>query len=262
MRRGDQVEYVIYYITCVTEEIASDVRELLSNQHSFSAVKEGMDDPYEPWAMYEEREPDDWGFRFTWKAFRREIQSRSRFFNPSAEETLNDIFGDLDSYKTYYGKPVIREIVPGNQDSFVWRARTAQSDDELKNILKSPAREIGSPPSNLAKAGRMNAEGISVFYGAMEKETCVSEVRAPVGSCVVLGKFSLLRTVQLLDLTAMEEISVNSSYFDSNNAMHKGRAVFLKHLVREMSRPVMPQDESKEYLRWTQLVGQNQCGVR
>ena len=101
----------------------------------------------------------------------------------------------------------------------------------------------------------MNAEGISVFYGAMEMETCVSEIRAPVGSRVVVGKFELLHTVRLLDLSAMAEVSVNISYFDSHYAINKGRAAFLRHLVREISRPVMPQDESKEYLS-TQVVAE------
>ena len=35
----------------------------------------------------------------------------------------------------------------------------------------------------------MNAAGISVFYGAMEEETCIAEARAPVGSYVVIGRF-------------------------------------------------------------------------
>ena len=220
-RRGEPVESVICDIACVNEEIASHVRTLLSDQHSFLAVKDGIEDHYDSWPMYEEREPDDWGFRFTWKAFRREIQSRSRFLNSNAEQALNDIFGDLDTYRTYLGRSVIREIVPGDPDSSVWRARVAQSHDQLQDILKSPTSEIGPPPSKLAKAGRMNAEGISVFYGAMDMETCVSEIRAPVGNRVVVGKFELLRTVQLLDLSAMAEVSVNISYFDSNYAIHK-----------------------------------------
>ena len=47
----------------------------------------------------------------------------------------------------------------------------------------------------------LNAEGIPVFYGALEKDTCVSEVRAPVGSNVVLARFRLLRLCDCSTLT-------------------------------------------------------------
>jgi hypothetical protein len=52
-------------------------------------------------------------------------------------------------------------------------------------------------------AGRMNPSGIALFYGALELETCLAEVRPPVGSQVVCGAFLLRRTVLLLDLTLL-----------------------------------------------------------
>ena len=255
LRDGEFVADVIAKIAGLSEEIAEDVRELLSLFHGHEAILESEENPYDSVAQYEEREASAQGFQFTWEVFRRDIQTHSRFFSSDAEQTLVDIFGDLEAHTTYRGNPVIREMGPNDNGRFVWRARTAQSDDDLIDILKSPARGIGPPPSQLAKAGRMNAEGISVFYGAMEMETCVSEVRAPVGSRVVVGKFELLRTVRLLDLTAMAEVSVNSSYFYSNYGMLKARAAFLRRLVKEISRPVMPQDESKEYIS-TQVVAE------
>ena len=51
---------------------------------------------------------------------------------------------------------------------------TARSDGELEEILKHPAQELGPPPAQSAKSGRMNQEGVPVFYGAMDRSTCVS----------------------------------------------------------------------------------------
>ena len=254
-RRGESPSSVIAEMAGLDEEPANDVTLLLSEQYSYRAVKDGGEDPYGLEAMYEEREPFDLGFRLTWAEFRREIRSRSRFFNADSEQMLDDIFGDLATHRTYEGQPVIREINPNGRDRLVWRARTAASSEVASVILRNPAQELGPPPSESAKAGRMNAHGIPVFYGALEKRTCVSELRPPVGSGVVIGQFEILRTVRLLDLEALAKLYTNSSYFDPDYAMHKGRTSFLKHLVWEISQPVLPEVEALEYIA-TQVVAE------
>ena len=151
--------------------------------------------------------------------------------------------------------PVIRKMTPEDQDHALWRGRIALSDQELERILKSPAKELGPPPSEFAKAGRMNAHGISVFYGALEQSTCISELRPPVGSRVVIGRFELLRTIVLLDVAALAKVYVNPSYFDPDYPRNKNRTAFLKRLVPEIARPVVPDAESLEYLT-TQVVAE------
>ena len=254
-RRGDPVEYAMAEMAGLEQNVADDVRALLSDQHGYRAVRGGMEDPYGRDAMYESRGPNDLGFRYTWSELRREVRSRSRFFSTEAEEMLRFIFGDISAHKASDDRPVVREIGPGEKDAFVWRARAAQSDEELKTILSSPSREMSAPPSKLAKPGRMNAQGIPVFYGAMDKDTCVSEVRAPVGARVVVGKFDLLRPVLLLDLDALSNVYARGSYFDPKYSEREGRAEFFRHLVKEISRPALPQDEALEYIS-TQAVAE------
>ena len=254
-RRGESVEYLIAEIASLEERIAHDLTDILSNRQSYEAGKYGEENPYGPEAMYEEREPFDLGFRLTWTEFRREIQSRSRFFSAGVEEMLADIFGDLTVLKTSGERPVIREINPQDQNHFVWRGRIAQSPQEIETILKSPAQELGPPPSRSAKARRMNAQGISVFYGATKQSTCVSELRPLVGNSIVIGRFELLSPARLLDLGALSEVYVHSSYFDPEYAVHKVRAAFLRHLVTDISRPILPEDEPLEYLP-TQVVAE------
>ena len=246
-RSGELVEHVIADIACINEEIAADVRELLSDRYrlSYHALKDGEDAPYTSDACYEECGADD----LVWKTFCDQIRSHGRFFNTHAEDTLRHIFGDLDTHKTFRSKSVIREISLDDESSYIWRGRMARSPKELEDILKSPAREIGPPPPRLAKGGRMNASGIPVFYGAMEKDTCVAELRAPVGSQVVVAKFELLRPVRLLDLEALTEIwNIDASHFDPDYDKLGDRVASLRSLAREICRPVMPQDEAFEYL--------------
>ena len=255
-RRGDPAEYVIAEMGGLEEDASRDVTSLLSDRHSYWAIREeGIEDPYGPEAMYEEREPFDLGFRLTWAEFRREIQFNSRFLSVGIEEMLTDIFGDLTAFKTSRRRPVIQEIDPQEKDYSIWRGRLAQSSQVIENILTSPAQELGPPPPRLAKAGRMNAQGITVFYGATEQSTCVSELRPSVGSSIVIGRFELLRPVRLLDLGALSEAYVSSSYFDPEYPVHKARSAFLSRLVSEISRPVLSEDEPLEYLP-TQVVAE------
>ena len=255
-RRGELAKYIIAEIAGLDEEVADDVTALLFDQHrGHWAVREGSEDLYSDDAMYEERGPNDVGFHNTWAELRREIRSRSRFFSTKSEEMLFFIFGDISAHTATDDKPVVREIGPGDPDASVWRARAALSAEELKAILKSPASELSSPPSRLAKPGRMNAQGIPVFYGAMDQRTCISEVRAPVGAHVVLGRFDLLRSVRLLDLDALSNVYAGGSCFDPNYSEQEGRVEFFRYLVSEISRPVMPQDEALEYLP-TQAVAE------
>ena len=58
----------------------------------------------------------------------------------------------------------------------------------------------------------------------------------------------MLKPLQLLDLDALGNVYASDSYFDPDLSERAGRAVFLKWLAALISRPVMPQDETTEYI--------------
>ena len=254
-RRGDPVELVIGQLAWIEPEIATPIVELLSSQYSYRAVKEGEEDPYGAEAMYEAKSPDASSFRYTWRQFKQHIGSRSRFFSEIVEEMLGFIFGNLHAHIANDDTPVVREFKPGDETLAIWRGRRTQSTGDVKRIFMNLTQEMGPPPSRFAKAGRMNAEGIPVFYGATDRNTCVSEVRAAVGGQVVLGRFELLRPISLLDLDALASVYAQGSCFDPDYAEQEARAEFFRQLVAEISQPVMPQDESQEYIP-TQVVAE------
>jgi RES domain/HEPN/RES N-terminal domain 1 len=254
VRPGLPVNDLIQDIAGVNEAIATDVQEHLSDRSDYDA-KEGEEDPYGDEACYAEKGADEWDLRETWDFVRREVRFRSRFFSSHAQEALNEIFGDIKTLCTSEGAPAIREIKPSDEDRYLYRARVAFSDSDLKDILGDPVKGLGPPPSRNARAGRMNAAGISVFYGARDEETCIAEARAPVGSYVVTGRFEIIRPVRLLDFDVLNQVYVQGSHFDPKFHTRRGRAAFLERLVREVSRPVMPRDEEFEYLP-TQAVSE------
>jgi hypothetical protein len=101
----------------------------------------------------------------------------------------------------------------------------------------------------------MNAAGISVFYGAMETDTCIAEARAPVGSYVVLGRFEIIKPIRVLDLDVLTKVVTGRSWFHPEFTTRSNRAAFLRRLTAEISRPIMPRDEEFEYLP-TQAVSE------
>lgn len=254
-RRGDPIADVIAEIAGLEPEPAEAVRERLSEKTYYDAFEGSYEDPFGSDTYYEEGRPDTHGFRESWEFFRQEIRTRSRFFGRNAQRALDDIFGDLTSLKTWDGTLAIKEILPTDEMRFLYRARIAYSESELREIVLDPVKRLGPPPTRLARAGRMNAAGISVFYGATDADTCIAEARAPVGSFVALGRFEIIRPVRVLDFDVLTKVMTDGSWFHPDFTTRSNRSAFLRHLVEEISRPIMPRDEEFEYLP-TQAVSE------
>lgn len=206
------------------------------------------EEPYDDDVHYEESPAEQFYVKQSWDTLCTEIKSRARFFSPVSEKILNELFGDLNTLTTFNGTPVVQTISPDSENGHLYRARIAKTEHDVKKILMSPVNELGAPPSKHAQAGRMNPVGISVFYGAADPSTCVAEIRPPVGSHVVIGKFKILRDVRLLDMDKLTKLHVKGSYFDPASGARWGRAAFLRQIVTELTLPMTPGDEEFGYL--------------
>jgi hypothetical protein len=95
----------------------------------------------------------------------------------------------------------------------------------------------------------MNAAGISVFYAATDPNVALAEVRPPVGSKVLIGRFGVIRPLRLLDLQALEFLAdEKGSFFDQDHVRRLRRGKFLRGLSWLVSKPVMPEDQPRDYL--------------
>jgi len=65
-----------------------------------------------------------------------------------------------------------------------------------------------------------------VFYGATDPDVALAEIRPPVGSRVVVGKFGLQRPLRLLDVAALESVFVKGSIFDGGYIRRLEQAKF------------------------------------
>ncbi len=147
------------------------------------------------------------------------------------------------------GRPVVVDAGPETGIGTVYRAREFQSERELRDAMKRPDLDVGPPPRAKAVAGRMNATGIAVFYGATDPDVALAEKRPPVGSKVLIGCFAIIRPLKLLDLASLDDLAdEEGSLFDGEHRQRLKRAQFLRGLSRRLSKPVMPNDAPLDYL--------------
>lgn len=259
-REGDPTDIAIQDALSCSEPLADDLQKYLEDKHSdWDTSLGGYECEFDSEAQYEAIMPSDGEWHQDWYRFEKELKSETRFFNKSAHDYLTSIFSGIDTMKTSSGKPVI--VVAGPQTegedahemTGFYRARVFYSDRKLLDAMKRPDLELGPPPSEYAKAGRTNAHGISVFYGADSADGALAEVRPPVGSQTLMGRFDLKRPVRLLDFSALRSVREAGSIFDPQYAERLSRARFLRSMKDRINRPVMPTDEEFEYLA-TQAV--------
>lgn len=246
---GEPVVQAIASAADMPEEAAQDIQNILDDQYSdFDSAAMGEETEFSSESYYEERSTDDRAWREEWENFERALKTEARFFSRTAAAHLAGIFQGIEAMSARDGRPLVIDAGPGTEMTAFYRARAFQSDERLEVALCRPDQHLGSPPSGFAGAGRMNARGISVFYGTNEARVAIAEVRPPVGSQVAVARFEIVRPLRLLDLTALSNVAEGGSVFDPALASRLERAMFLRSLSQRITRPVMPDDEAFEYL--------------
>lgn len=246
---SDDIVDAISLAAQIPYEPAEEIRQILE-ERNFDPEQDwfGYTAPFARGTKYTDKGADDYELRLRWSAFEKSLKTEARFFSRSAQKTLDEVFQGLGDLRTLDGRPAVIAAGPGKVLATLTRGRVFQSETQLKEALKNPVIEIGPPPSAAATPGRMNARGISVFYGATDTSAALAEIRPPVGSRVVIGRFEIIKPIRLLDVHTLQEIFVRGSLFDSGHVREPERANFLARLSERMTLPVMPDDEPSEYL--------------
>lgn len=253
-RHGEPALWAIAGAAEIEEVVAQDVLDILEERHSdFDMAAMQEETEFDSESHYDSKGPDDFEFQMDWKGIEESLKTRSRYFNRTAEEFFDRLFGKLGSLTTHDGTPVVVYAGPDCETKSYFRARVFHNTADLERALARPDLELGPPPSKVARAGRMNAQGISAFYGAADADTAMAEVRPPVGSRVMVGRFDLMKQVRLVDVQALRTLYVEGSYFDPEYIKQLELAKFLGSLSAKMTMAVMPDDEPTEYLI-TQMI--------
>ena len=230
-RSGQPVNEVISEIAMVSAEIAEDIRNLIDYRtYDQEALEKGDENPFEKDAHYEEEIPDGSDILIEWAGFEHSIKVKSRFFSRYAQEILDKIFTNANELSSVSKIPIVVDVGPEEKIKSIYRARVFQSENELTKTMERPDFFLGPPQAEWAVAGRMNPQGIAVFYGATTDELAIAEVRPPVSSRVVTGEFVLLRPLKLLNVDALSKLFISGSFFDPKHIKRLKYAQFLKKL--------------------------------
>lgn len=232
----------------VDGEVADDINLILCGENN-EYDNEIYNDDYE----YRKRENTSEGLDYAWQKVKDSLKKEARFFNTSVREFLDSLFSDIDKYITEEKTSPIT-LLPSTY--LLYRARTFENYEDVKSALQHPERNFGPPPSELARSGRMNASGISVFYGATSAHIAIAEVRPPVGSYVVVAPFSLIRPLRIFNVSALDSLKFTTgSIFDSKTHIAQERTAFLKTFSRKLTLPVFGKNQDNEYLT-TQAIAE------
>ena len=250
----------------LTHDIANDIigfgddkyghyiQLILSEKHAdWEMAKMGEPTPFDDEFYYERRHVFPDGMYHEWRTFERIVHEESRYYSAEAREFLDSVFGGLATLETHAGEPVIINFGQENAANILFRGRYFFEQKEIVEAMARPDIHIGPPPANKSASNRMNAKGISVFYGATSIGVAMAEIRPPVGSTVIMGGFRPIRNLRLLDLEKLKDIPVRGSLLDPNYLRNAHRNHFFKSLVRKMIQPANPNNSDSEYLT-TQVI--------
>lgn len=212
-------------------------------------------DWFEPW-------DDDPGLQFEWEDFEETVKHLSRLLLPPAgdrapsppERTYEFLRSLLVFVEERAG--LVHALDAGTQ---LHRARIERDARELEKLARQePATQLGPPPRGKASAGRMNAQGIPMFYVAFDEETACVEVasHSPYDEAVV-GTFTLQQPISVLDLSM---VPPPRSPFDDSYVDGDERLAFFSEYVELITRPVIldgnhpvdyaPTQVLTEFFRW------------
>lgn len=247
---------VVYDYTPDGEDFPSTIEKLalVSNDVAAEIVAALEDEwPADPWFVQRKEVDSPW--MWEWSQMEISLRNEARFLNPHVADFMARIFGAIASDCTADGAPVLVDAGPGTKHRAFYRARVFQSDQEIEKALTHPEKCLGAPPGGVGSSGRMNAAGLPAFYGATLEKTALAEVRPPVGSKVIVARFDLVRPLKLLNLVLLAQVQLPSgaSLFDTATLAAAQRRDFLRALSEQMTVPVMPGDQDRNYLV-TQVV--------
>lgn len=176
-----------------------------------------------------------------WLDFVRRISHVHRFFNSEASMFLDEIFFDLLDMSGCVHESRLLTLNPGVA---LFRARKVDGREKAELLESNPSSEFGSTPPSLAGSQRMTPNGISALYCALDRETCLSEIRSITGDNVVSIALTPTSSMIFLDISRLGlDHSSDRDMLDEGYLDQVQRRSFIRSLVTKMSRPKRTGDE-------------------
>lgn len=162
-----------------------------------------------------------------WEEFVKSIKFKNRFHTKAINLNVLKMFLNYTD-----------SIIEINDQTF-YRCRISNK----KNLSK---HEVSAPHSTIAKAGRLNADWISMLYLSQDEETCIQETRAGFKDEVYIGEFKLKRKIKVADLRNFEDITLNPA--GENLLRYYFNRSTLAKISKEFAKPLNNEDKDIHYI--------------
>ncbi len=242
---GDSLDICIHSLTNATN---LSIAEAIANQivEDEDWGNDEFDAPfYQKSWNYNKRRSHHYS-SWEWKRFCRSITHFHRHFNNYALRYLRYTFKDIHELNN-----AVFKLKKGTE---VFRARLVQDHNEKITIIENPQKELCIPPRLKRRANRLNASGIKCFYGAYDADTAIAELRPSVGGTAIVGKFELVRDINVLDTTRFTSAS-KYELFSHEAVAKRERHSFMQFFKDEISKPTQSADEHLDYIP-TQVIAE------
>lgn len=178
-----------------------------------------------------------------WNSFSQMVKTRTRyvFFRMPEQDKYEEeaAFLILDHISDEIEKlGLIKSLASENK---FYRGRMHYGNTKIEI-----AKDLCSPPHEKAKSNRMSAEGISIFYGAGNEKTAITEIYNSKYRFATTAIFQNLYNIQVIDLTQISNIPY-PSLFDDESCGYRESLTFLRELNDNLTRPIELM-ESLEYV--------------
>lgn len=115
--------------------------------------------------------------------------------------------------------------------------------------------DMGPPPKDIAKEGRLNSKGISYLYLSTNEETAISEVRPWIGSEITIGYFKIIEDLKIIDTSTDDPKTPKIRIYHRSNelppisysAVEKEEYIW-GYINSAFSRPMSPSESKLKYL--------------
>jgi hypothetical protein len=244
-QEGEELEEHIPEILGQTMEINEEIARAVRDAEIVD-YREGGTPLFDDGVCYVRRLASTRRLDSLWERIEEELKYRKRFFNTEAKSFFDAIFFDIDTSKAHSkqtGKlsSVIRILRTG---STIFRARICTDNHVKDTIQAGPWKHVGPPPRSLASEGRMNGKGVVMFYGAMDRSTCIAELRPPLQAKIAVIQVKIQRNLRLLDFTRLENCRLPKlDYFQPDYQSEVDKFFFRLSLGKRISQPVTPGEE-------------------
>ena len=177
----------------------------------------------------------------SWDEFCEIVKTKYRFTSlTNVENDFNHPKSFFETLANMLSEMFLFKLYPGER---IYRARIGRNNDNYNH------RDLTSPPVEKSRNSRMSPAGISVFYGGMNEDVCINEVRPSVGEIVYVAEFEVLKNLNILDLSIKFD-EPNKSMFNEEYGYEFEEILkpFINYFVTEIAKPIRVSDSQIDYL--------------